>query len=146
MNGTVKVVLVCGFSVVFGFYASMIQGNSKRIMDVGDRNSYYTQAQMITTAGLNHAIYTMQNNTLLWGSSGIVYTNNSLLAGGDTVSYVIERLPSLPFNEARVTVTGKFGGVVAKQSVVIERFAGSMFSHYKCRVLVLFKKIFFSTP
>jgi CheY-like chemotaxis protein len=115
MNGTVKVVLVCGFSVVFGFYASMIQGNSKRIMDVGDRNSYYAQAQMNATAGLNHAIYNMQRSDLLW-YTGLV--NNNLLVGGDTVSYVVTHITP---NDARVTVTGKFGGVVTKQIAFIKK-------------------------
>jgi hypothetical protein len=134
MNGTVKVVLVCGFSVVFGFYAFMIQGMNNKIMQVGDQKSYYTEARMIATAGLNHAIYTMRTQSLWW-STGTVYVKNNLLAGGDTVSYIIEKPSSLPSDEARVTVTADFNGVTAKQIAVIKNISG-MYSS-PCRVQVV---------
>jgi len=54
----------------------------------------------------------------LWAtdSANPVKVNNLVLAGGDTASYIVERnLSGLSSDEARVTVTGKFGGVTAKQ-------------------------------
>ena len=120
MNGNLKVVLVIGFSVMFGFYASMIQGINNRIVQIGDQKSYYTEANIIATAGLNHAIYNMANpNT--WNvikQNGTVKVNN-LPTSGDTVSYIIDNFISSD-SSARVTVTGKFGGVAAKQIAVIK--------------------------
>ncbi len=120
MNGTVKVVLVCGFSLVFGFYAFMIQGMNNRIMQIGDQKSYYAEARMIATAGLNHAVTNMAIPSW-WDSNKLNDTVkvNNVLAGGDTVSYVIEK-NGLPSDQARVTMTAKFGSVVAKQVAVIK--------------------------
>ena len=142
MNGTVKVVLVCGFSIVFGFYASMIQGLNGKIMQVGDQRSYYTQARMNTTAGLNHAIYNMKSEQYWWYlNNGYSLIKSNLLAGGDTVSYVIDRPWSYPANQARVTVTGKYGGVVAKQVTVIKNltspgpFSPSGSTIFRCQAI-----------
>ena len=135
MNGNFKVVLVIGFSVMFGFYASMIQGINNRIVQVGNQKSYYTEARMIATAGLNHAIYNMRD-TSLWaeGRSNPVKVNNLVLAGGDTASYIVERnLSGLSSDEARITVTGKFGGVTAKQIAVIRKVSTS--PYYRCQVV-----------
>jgi len=120
VNGNFKVVLVIGFSVMFGFYASMIQGINNRIVQVGNQKSYYTEARMITTAGLNHAIYNMADpNTLnVLKSKGAVTVNN-LPTSGDSVSYIIDNFLSSDLS-ARVTVTSKFGGVAAKQIAVIK--------------------------
>ncbi|GEM_PF-1467651 len=120
MNGTVKVVLVSGFSLVFGFYAFMIQGMNNRIMQVGDQKSYYAEARMIATAGLNHAVTNMAI-PFWWDNNKFNDTVkvNNVLAGGDTVSYVIEK-KSLPSNQARVTVIAKFGDVAAKQIAVLK--------------------------
>ena len=135
MNGNLKVVLVIGFSVMFGFYASMIQGINNRIVQVGNQKSYYTEARMIATAGLNHAIYNMRDASL-WatGLSNPVKVNNLVLAGGDTASYIVERnLSGLSSDEARITVTGKFGGVTAKQIAVIKKVLTS--PYYRCQVV-----------
>ena len=133
MNGNFKVVLVIGFSVMFGFYASMIQGINNRIVQVGNQKSYYTEARMITTAGLNDAIYRMRDPSL-WatGLSDPVKVNNLVLAGGDTASYIVER-NGFPSDQARVTVTGKFGGVTAKQIAVIRKVSTS--PYYRCQVV-----------
>jgi len=130
MNGTVKVVLVCGFSLVFGFYAFMIQGMNNRIMQVGDQKSDYAEARMIATAGLNHAVTNMaipfwwENNRY----NDTVRVNN-VLAGGDTVSYIIEK-KSLPSDQARVTVITDFDGVKAKQIAVIRKIPEPPYSPY----------------
>jgi hypothetical protein len=135
VNGNVKVVLIIGFSVMFGFYAFMIQGINNRIVQVGNQKSYYTEACMITTSGLNNAIYNMRD-TSLWagGLSNPVKVNNLVLAGGDTASYIVERnLSGLSSEEARVTVTGKFGGVAAKQIAVIKKVL--TYPYYRCQVV-----------
>jgi hypothetical protein len=141
MNGTVKVILVCGFSLVFGFYAFMVQGMNNRIIQVADQKSYYTEARMVATAGLNHAIYTMKSEQYWWYlNNGYTLVMSNLLAGGDTVSYTIDRPFSFATNEARVTVTADFNGVAAKQVTVIKNvtfagpysFSGSILS--RCQV------------
>jgi hypothetical protein len=131
VNGNLKVVLVIGFSVMFGFYAFMIQGINSRIVQVGNQKSYYTEARMIATAGLNHAIYNMRDASL-WatGLSNPVKVNNLVLAGGDTASYIVER-NGLPSDQARVTVTGKFGGVTAKQIAIVRQVSTS--PYYRCQ-------------
>jgi hypothetical protein len=133
VNGNFKVVLVIGFSVMFGFYASMIRGINNRIVQIGDQKSYYAEARMITTAGLNDAIYRMRDPSL-WatGLSDPVKVNNLVLAGGDTASYIVER-NGFPYDQARVTVTGKFGGVTAKQIAVIRKVSTS--PYYRCQVV-----------
>ncbi len=130
MNGTVKVVLVCGFSLVFGFYAFMIQGMNNRIMQVGDQKSYYAEARMIATAGLNHAVTNMAI-PFWWDSNKLNDTVkvNNVLAGGDTVSYVIEK-NGLPSDQARVTVSAAYGGVQARQIVVIKMVPEPPYSPY----------------
>jgi hypothetical protein len=120
VNGNVKVILVGGFSIVFGFYAFMIQGVNNRIIQIGDQKSYYTEARMIATTGLNHAINNMAD-PYWWNNNqhyGIAQVNN-LLIGGDNVSYVIEK-NGFPSDQARVTVTANCGGVAAKQIAVIK--------------------------
>lgn len=138
MNGNVKVILVGGFSVVFGFYVFMIQGVNNRIIQIGDQKSYYTEARMIATAGLNDAIYRMRDPSL-WatGLSDPVKVNNKVLAGGDTASYIIER-NGLPSDQARVTVTGKFGGVTAKQIAVIKRVTPYTYPWNECQVVKVY--------
>lgn len=124
MNGNVKVILVGGFSVMFGFYVFMIQGVNNRIVQIGDQKSYYTQARLNSTAGLNHAIYTMKNEQNWWSlNNGNTIAKNNLLTGGDTASYLIERPLSLAANEACVTVTAKYGSVAAKQIAVIRNIS-----------------------
>jgi hypothetical protein len=132
MNGTVKVVLVAGFSVVFGFYAFMIQGMNNKIMQTGDQKSYYTEARMIATAGMNHAIYSMKSEQNWWYiNNGYTLAINNLLAGSDTVSYTIDHPSSLQPYEARVTVTADFNGVASKQVAVIKNLAmASSYSYW----------------
>jgi len=70
----------------------------------------------------------------LWatGLSDPVKVNNLVLAGGDTASYIVER-NGLPSDQARVTVTGKFGGVTAKQIAIIRQVSTS--PYYRCQVV-----------
>lgn len=100
---------------------------------------------MNSTAGLNHAIYNMKSEQYWWYlNNGYSLVKSALLAGGDTVSYLIERPWPLAANEARVTVTAKFGSVAAKQIAVIKNvsmappysFSGS--STLRCQVVKVY--------
>ena len=121
MTGSSKVLLVCGFSVAFGVYTSLIQKTNNRIIELGDQKSFYTEVRMVATAGLNHAINNASNPSS-WNiikHNGTVNVDN-LLAGGDTVSYSVNNFQSSD-SSVRVTVTAKFGGVAAKQMAIIKR-------------------------
>jgi hypothetical protein len=138
VNGNVKVILVGGFSVMFGFYVFMIQGVNNRIVKIGDQKSYYTEARMVATAGLNDAIYRMRDPSL-WatGLSDPVKVNSLVRVGGDTASYIIER-NGLPSDQARVTVIGKFGGITAKQIAVIKRVTPYTYPWNKCQIVKVY--------
>ena len=119
MSGSSTVLIVCGFCISFGVYTSRIQEANNNIIQVGQQKSYYTEARLIASAGLNHALAKMANPS--WFNHyqvGNKVTVNNLACGGDRVSYVIDK-NGLPSNEARVTVTATFGGVTARQVAVI---------------------------
>jgi phosphomevalonate kinase len=119
VSGSSKVLLVCGFCVSFGVYTSNIQEANNKVVQLGQENSYYTQARMIATAGLNHARYNMgRYNWFNTNQKSNIVTINNLLFGGDTCSYVIDK-NGCSTNEARVTVNAKFSNVIARQVAMI---------------------------
>ena len=118
MNASSKILLVCGFCISFGIYVSEIQQANLNIADVGQQRSYYTQARMIANTGLYYVMRKMAIPT--WYSS---YGNSTrtIIVGGDTVSYIVDRPATLPSYEVRVTITTKFNNVVARQRTILKR-------------------------
>lgn len=137
MSGSSKVLLVCGFCVSFGVYTSNIQEANNKVVQLGQENSYYTQARMIATAGLNYATNKMSIPN--WFSTTDYNDNhnidnkvaiNNILFGGDTLSYVIDK-NGCPANEARVTVSAKLGGVIARQIAIIKMIPEPTNTNYR---------------
>lgn len=130
MSGSSKVLLVCGFCVSFGVYTSNIQEANNKVVQLGQESSYYTQARMIATTGLNHAAHKM--SVPGWFDLYKVdnkVTINNLTFGDDVFSYVIDK-NGCPTNEARVTVSAKLGGVVARQIAIIKMIPEPVWSYY----------------
>jgi len=118
MNASSKILLVCGFCISFGIYVSAIQEANMNIVDVGQQRSYYTQARMIANTGLYYVMRKMAIPT--WYNS---YGNSTrtVIVGGDTLSYFVDRPASLPSYEVRVTITTKFNNVVARQRTILKK-------------------------
>ena len=123
MNASSKILLVCGFCISFGVYVSGIQEANWNIVDVGQQRSYYTEARMISTAGLNNALFNMRTPYWFENSRNPVtgiYTSPKLAFSDDTVWYTIDK-NGLPFEQACVTVTAKYNGVVSRLRVLIKK-------------------------
>jgi hypothetical protein len=116
MNASSKIFLVCGFCISFGIYISGIQEANWNIVDVGQQRSYYTQARMISNAGLNYVMCKMAIPSWFDLNKG---ASNTVIFGGDTVRYTVDR-NGLSSYEACVTITTKFNNVVARQRTIIK--------------------------
>jgi hypothetical protein len=119
MNASSKIFLVCGFCISFGIYISGIQKANWNIVDVGQQRSYYTQARMISNAGLYYVMCKMANPSWFGLNTGSTKTK---IFGGDTVWYTVDR-NGLSSYEACVTITTKFNNVIARQRTIIKKSA-----------------------
>ena len=123
MNASSKILLVCGFCISFGIYVSGIQKANVNIVDVGQQRSYYTQARMISNAGLNNAIFNMRDPSWFDNNKNPVtgiYSSSKISFSDDTVWYTIDKI-GLPSDQACVTITAKDNGVYARQRVIIKK-------------------------
>jgi hypothetical protein len=121
MNASSKILMVCGFCISFGIYVSGIQKATVNIVDVGQQRSYYTQARMISNAGLYHAMNKMSNP--IWFDANKVsgvYSSPKISVGDGTVWYTIDKT-GLSSTEACVMITAKFNNVLARQRVIIKK-------------------------
>ena len=121
MNASSKILLVCGFCISFGIYTSSIQEANWKVVDVGQQRSYYTQARMISNAGLFQAMYSMANPIWFRDNKDFhtgMYSSPVIPVGDGSLWYTIDKM-GLPSSQACVTVTAKLNGVVARQRVII---------------------------
>ncbi len=121
MSGSSKILMVCGFCICFGVYTSNIQEGSKKINQVGENNSYYAQAVMIATTGLNHAAYNMSIPN--WFNSNQVDNKVSVSNTSFNESkftYIIDK-NGCSSSEASVTVTAEFGGASARLRAILNK-------------------------
>ena len=119
MNASSKIFLVCGFCISFGIYISGIQEANWNIVDVGQQRSYYTQARMISNAGLYYVMRKMAIPLWFDQNKGTI---NTIIFGGDTVQYTVDR-NGLSSYETCVTISTKFNNVVARQRTIIKKSA-----------------------
>jgi hypothetical protein len=119
MNASSKIFLVCGFCISFGIYVSGIQKANLSIVDVGQQRSYYTQARMISNAGIYYVMRKMSIPSWYDLNKGVT---NTVVFGGDTIRFTVDK-NGLSSYEACVTMTTKFNNVIARQRTIIKKSA-----------------------
>jgi hypothetical protein len=113
--GSSKVLLLGGFCIVVGCYASAIFQSDSEILQLGQAESYQSQASLIAFTGAQIAAYYL--STPSW-SDGVQKKNYPLYGG--KLTYIVD-VTKIAEGEATVYSKGEIGGVKVQISTQLSK-------------------------